>query len=140
MPFDPDCVFCKIVRGEIPAAKVLETPTAIAFLDIHPIAAGHTLLATKEHYPTVSDVPAEVMGAVAKELPRLAQAVLKASGAPALNVIINSGRESGQEVPHLHFHLLPRQAGDAVRVRWPRQTYPGDEMEQVRRRIAEAVG
>lgn len=124
----------------MPAAKVLETPTAIAFLDIHPIAAGHTLLATKDHYVTLGDVPGETLGAVARELPRLANAVLAASGAPALNVVVNSGRESGQEVPHLHFHLVPRRAGDVVQVRWPRQKYQSEELEQVRKRMVAALG
>lgn len=114
MPTDPDCVFCKIASGQLPSAKVLETACALAFLDIQPLADGHILLVPKEHYPTVTDIPPQLLGEVAAELPRLGQALLDALDAPALTVAVNNGREAGQIVPHLHFHLIPRRESDGV--------------------------
>ena len=139
MPHDPNCIFCKIVAGQIPAAKVLETPLALSFLDIGPVAPGHTLLVPKEHFPTLPDTPPDVASALAAELPRLARAVLAATGAPALNVVLNNGREAGQVVDHVHFHLVPRSPGDTFRVHWPRGKYQTDAMEQMRIRIASGL-
>jgi histidine triad (HIT) family protein len=139
MPSDPECVFCKIIAGQIPAAKVLDAGAAIAFLDIAPVAPGHLLLVSKEHFATLAETPAEVAAAVAAELPRLVRAVLAATGSPALNVLLNHGREAGQVVGHIHFHLIPRTPGDEFRVHWPRGQYQGTELELLRARIAGAL-
>src|SRR5437867_557134 len=108
MTRDPHCIFCKIIAGEIPATKVLETPVAVGFLDISPVAPGHTLLITKDHFPTLADTPPEVVGGLAAELPRLARAVLAATGGSGINLVQNNGRAAGQVVDHVHFHLIPR--------------------------------
>ena len=78
---DPHCIFCKIVRGEIPSARVIETDESIAFLDINPVIHGHTLLVPKAHYPSLADLPDALAGAVCSLLPRLARAVAAATGA-----------------------------------------------------------
>jgi histidine triad (HIT) family protein len=135
----PDCIFCKIVRGEIPAAKVLETDAVVAFLDIQPAAPGHLLVVPKEHHANLADTPDEVASELGAILPRLVRAVRKAVGAPALNVVANTGREAGQSVDHVHFHLIPRRAGDAVQIRLSQRTYPGGELDLVRQRIVSAL-
>jgi histidine triad (HIT) family protein len=114
MPSDPECVFCKIVQGKLPAAKVLETPAALAFLDIQPLAQGHVLLVPKEHYATLADIPPPLLAEVTAELPRLSRALASVVGAPALTLAANNGREADQLVPHLHFHLIPRRADDGL--------------------------
>jgi histidine triad (HIT) family protein len=140
MPSDPSCIFCKIVAGQIPSAKVLETDAVLAFLDIAPIAPGHTLAVPKEHFATLADTSAGAAAALAAELPGLVRAVLAATGAPAINVVQNNGREAGQVVGHVHFHLIPRSAGDGIRIPWPQGRYEGDAMEKMRSRIAAALG
>ena len=139
MAQDPNCIFCKIVAGQIPSAKVLETDSAIAFLDINPVAPGHVLLVPKEHSTTLVHTAPAVLAAIAGELPRLARAVLTATGAPGLNLLQNNGREAGQVVNHIHFHLIPRKPGDPFRVHWPAGKYEGTALEEMRSRVAAAV-
>ncbi len=136
MSADAACIFCKIVRGEIPAARVLETEHAIAFMDINPVNPGHVLIVPKEHYRVLSDLPASLAGTVAAELPRLCQAVLAATGAAGVNVVLNQGRAAGQVVDHVHWHVLPRHAGDHVHWPWPHVVYAEGEKERLRARIA----
>ena len=130
---DPTCIFCKIVSGEIPSSKLLETDSVIAFLDIAPVTPGHALLTPKEHYVTLSETPVDLVTAMCSELPALTRAV-KADAA-GLNLVVNHGRAAGQEVDHVHFHLIPRHPGDDFRVHWPRGKYEGTAMEETRARI-----
>jgi histidine triad (HIT) family protein len=129
---DPSCIFCKIIRGDIPSATVLETDDVIAFLDIQPVNRGHLLLVPKAHAPTLIDLPDDVAATVGSFLPRLARAVRAATGADGLNLIVNTGRVAGQTVDHCHFHLIPRFADDPVNWPWPHAEYVGDEMGQMR--------
>ncbi len=129
-----DCVFCKIVAGEMPAKIVYESETALAFLDIGPVAQGHLLVIPKDHYSRLSDMPAEACATLAADLPGLARAVLTVTGASAFNLLQNNGRVAGQVVEHVHFHLIPRKAGDGLGYRWEAGEYPpGRDVE-----IAEA--
>ncbi len=139
MPNDPNCIFCKIVAGRIPCAKVHETESAVAFLDIAPIAPGHTLLVPKDHHATLAEIPGDVLAKALADLPRLARAVLQATGATGLNVVQNNGREAGQLVAHIHFHLIPRAAGDSIHVHWPHGKYEGTAMDDLCSRIAAAL-
>ena len=132
----PDCLFCKIVRGEIPAARVLETDRAIAFLDIQPVNPGHLLLIPRDHHETLSGLPDDLAAHAGSLLPRLCRAVRAATGAEALNVIVNHGRAAGQTIGHVHWHVIPRHADDAVRWPWPHSRYDGDELERMRDRVA----
>ncbi len=134
-PRDADCVFCKIVAGEIPSARVLEADAAIAFLDIHPVNHGHLLLVPKEHHATLADLPDEAAAEAAALLPRLARAVIRATGAEGMNVIVNVGRVAGQTIDHVHWHLIPRFADDPVNWPWPHAQYVGDELGQMQFRI-----
>jgi len=130
------CVFCKIVAGNIPATMVWDSPWAVAFLDINPAAPGHLLLVLREHFSDLADVPGSLLSAALTELPRLARAVRAATGAEGLNVIQNNGPVAGQVIPHVHFHLIPRQADDKVTVRWEQGSY---ESEEAMRAIAERI-
>ena len=115
-PHDPACLFCKIVRGEIPSARVLETDHAVAFLDINPVNRGHVLLVPKAHHATLADLPDDLAAETARLVPRLARAIRAATGADGLNLIVNNGRAAGQTVDHGHWHLIPRFVGDPVRL------------------------
>lgn len=113
MPTDPACIFCKIVAGQIPCHKLWEDGRALAFLDVGPLSEGHALVIPKAHYETLDQVPAEDAAAIGAALPALARAIGKATGADAYNILQNNGPAAGQVVPHVHFHLIPRPAGNA---------------------------
>ncbi|WP_224448037.1 HIT family protein [Haloprofundus salilacus] len=107
-----DCIFCKIVAGEIPGRTVYETDSVLAFLDANPLASGHTLVIPKAHAERLDDLSAgaaaDVFAAVHELTPRVESAV----DADAVTVGINDGSAAGQEVPHVHVHLVPRFEGD----------------------------
>ena len=111
-PADDDCIFCRIVAGEIPSRTVAETDEAIAFLDVNPLSPGHTLVVPKGHYHTFADTPDAALTGVFELLGSVTPAVETAVDADASNVGFNNGPASGQEVPHLHGHIIPRFEGD----------------------------
>ncbi|MBE3096138.1 MAG: HIT family protein [Planctomycetes bacterium] len=114
-----DCIFCKIIAGQIPCTKVYEDAACLVFMDINPISPGHTLVVPKKHYEAITEMPAEEAAALYKPIPALAAAVKAALKAEALNVLQNNGRAAGQAVDHLHVHLIPRWSGDGLGFRWP---------------------
>jgi histidine triad (HIT) family protein len=136
---DPECIFCKIVAGRIPALRVYEDDSTLAFLDIGPLAEGHTLVIPKEHFATLTAMPGDQMAALARQLPRLTQAVIDAVSAQGCNVLVNQGKVAGQEVPHVHWHIIPRVASDGLGYRWNASTYRKGRAEQVLQRITAAL-
>jgi histidine triad (HIT) family protein len=132
-----DCIFCKIVAGEIPCTKIYEDEVALSFLDIGPISDGHTLVIPKQHFDKLHDCPPELLGRVSHCLGRIARAVIAATGAEAYNVLCNNGRPAGQLVDHVHFHIIPRNAGDGVFNRWPHFKYPEGKIEALAKSIRE---
>lgn len=112
VPYDPDNVFARILRGELPCTKVLETEHCLAILDAFPVAHGHTLLLPKAPFVTVADMSGEAAAEVGRCLPALVRAVKAATGAEGINIVQNNHAAAGQEVFHAHFHLIPRFAGD----------------------------
>jgi histidine triad (HIT) family protein len=106
------CVFCRIVRGEAPAHVLHEDEHTLAFLDIHPLVEGHTMVIPKAHYETLEDLPPELVGQVFETVRKVSAAMRKALGAQATTIGINNGRAAGQVVPHLHIHIVPRYVGD----------------------------
>jgi histidine triad (HIT) family protein len=124
-----DCIFCKIVAGQIAVAKVYEDQTVMAFLDIAPVSHGHTLVIPKAHYGTVDECPPEVLGSLVQPICGIAKAVVAATRCDGYNVLCNNGRAAGQVVHHLHFHVIPRTAGDGVFKHWPASEYPEGRME-----------
>lgn len=139
IPKDPDCIFCKIVSGDIPSAKVYESETCLAFLDIAPVNAGHVLVLPKGHYPTLMDVPAELGGDLMEAMSRIGKAVMEATGADGLNLMQNNHEAAGQLVHHAHFHLIPRHLDDGLKL-WPQSGYDNpDEMSRLAETIAGLV-
>ncbi len=136
MTYDPSNPFARILRGEIPAAVVYEDDRALAFLDVGPINPGHLLIVPRTPAATLSDLPPADAAHIGGLLPSLCRAVLAATGAEGLNVIVNHGPSAGQTVAHVHWHIIPRFAGDAVHWPWPRGRYEAGEAEAMRDRIA----
>jgi histidine triad (HIT) family protein len=133
------CVFDAIVRGEVPAHVVYSDDVAIAFLDIRPVFHGHTLVATREHIETLTDLPEELLGRYFAAVQVVARAVERGMTADGTFVAINN--KVSQSVPHLHSHVVPRNRKDGLRgFFWPRQKYRDeDHMSEVADLIRAAV-
>lgn len=114
MPQDPNCIFCKIVSGQIPARIIQQNEKAMAFLDAFPLAAGHTLVIPKSHYQKVQDMASADVQAVFQLMHEMTGKVESAAGTPASTIAVHNGREAGQEVPHVHVHIVPRKPGDGA--------------------------
>lgn len=130
-----DCIFCRIAAGEIPSAKVYESETVLAFLDIAPVNEGHALVLPKAHHETLWDLPAELGEDLLRAVKAVADAVKVETGAQGLNLMQNNYEAAGQLVPHVHFHLIPRFDDDGLKL-WPQKPY-GDEAEM--RQLAERI-
>jgi histidine triad (HIT) family protein len=123
-PTDANCIFCRIVAGTIPCFKLYEDEATIAFMDINPANEGHALSVAKGHWPTLHDIPAEVLGQVAVTAKRVATAVNKTLAPDGINLIQANGPGAAQSVPHLHIHILPRWKDDGLHINW--HPKPGD--------------
>ena len=139
MKQDENCIFCKIVSGAIPAVRLLQDDAALAFMDVGPLARGHLLLIPREHYLTLDQMPPSLAAAVLKHLPALIRAVQAATGCQGVNVLQNNGRVAHQVVPHVHFHVIPRNAGDEFHFNWPAGAYPPGEIERLAQAIREKL-
>ena len=139
MPTSADCVFCRIVAGEVPAHVVLEDEPTVAFLDARPVFPGHSLLVPRAHHETLGDLPPELVGPVFSAAQRLAAAVERAMEADGSFVAVNN--RVSQSVAHLHVHVVPRRRKDGLHgFFWPRQKYEDDdEMAAVAARIRAAL-
>lgn len=124
MAADPDCIFCKIVAGQVPCCKLYEDAETLAFMDINPVHDGHCLAIPKAHYPSVFAIPPVAVAAAARTAARLAKAVDAALKPDGVNLMQANGPGAGQSVGHFHFHVLPRRLGDGVKINWEPQ--PGD--------------
>jgi histidine triad (HIT) family protein len=110
-----DCLFCRIVAGELPSERVDEDDRALAFVDINPSTRGHTLVVPKRHSSGLYDIPPEDLAACMAMAKRIAASVTGALGAEGVNLLNNTGRAAGQVVFHFHLHVIPRYGGDAFR-------------------------
>ena len=139
MSASADCIFCKIVAGKIPALRLFENDDILAFLDIGPLADGHTLVLPKDHHELLSDMSEREVEAMTRQLPRLIRAVTRGVGVEGCNVLVNVGRVASQEVPHVHWHIIPRKPGDGLGYRWNASKYPPGRAEQVVKQITAAL-
>jgi histidine triad (HIT) family protein len=110
-----DCIFCQIIAGEIPSHTVYEDETTFAFLDVNPLSRGHTLVIPKDHHESLSDLPAGTAADLGRAVSEVTPAVESAVDAPASTVAVNNGEAAGQEVPHVHWHIVPRFPDDGGR-------------------------
>jgi histidine triad (HIT) family protein len=115
------CIFCHLVAGEIPSARVYEDALTIAFMDIGQVNPGHVLVATKRHAATLLDITADEAAAVMQTAQRVARAVQAVFDPPGLTLLQANGREGDQTVFHFHLHVVPRHADDGIALSWPRK-------------------
>lgn len=111
-------IFAKIVAGQIPCHRVFESEHVFAFLDINPLAVGHTLVVPRRPVEQLHELSEDEAAELGRVLPMLARRVMAACGAEAYNILQNNGRAAGQEVPYVHFHIIPRRSGDGLGYRW----------------------
>lgn len=134
-----DCIFCKIVNGEIPSAKVYEDQHVYAFLDISQVSKGHTLVIPKTHTVNLFDTPEEVAKNLFASVPKIAQAIKKTYNPIGLNLLNNNEAAAGQSVFHLHLHLLPKyEAGEGFSAHWPthEDQYTPEKLQEIANDIA----
>ena len=111
---DPNCIFCKIIAGEIPAKVIMQNEKAMALLDAFPLAPGHSLVIPKSHYAKVQEMSEQDAKALFELVWKLVGAVETGSEVNASTIAIHNGSEAGQEVPHVHAHIVPRKRGDGA--------------------------
>jgi histidine triad (HIT) family protein len=116
---DEHCVFCRIIGGEEMVSLVHEDDRTLAFLDIQPMSRGHTLIVTKDHYPTLFDLPEDLAAHCLAVARRIAPGIQRASGAEAINIFSPNGRAGGQDVLHFHLHMIPVAEGQPFALQLP---------------------
>ena len=135
-----DTIFAKIINGEIPCHRVYEDRHLLAFLDIAPLSAGHTLIVPKEAAVTLDQLSDESAAAIGRVLPRLCRAVLRATGATDYNVLQNNGSAAHQAVMHVHFHIIPKYAdGAGLGIGWQPGTLDPQRAKALAAAIAQHV-
>lgn len=129
-----DCLFCKIIKGEVPSFKVYEDANTLAFLDIRPVNAGHTLVVPKNHSHNIFDVAQEDWAAMTETARKVAIAIEKGLGADGVNIAMNNREHAGQVIPHPHLHIIPRFKGDGLKL-MPQRDYLKGEAEPTAEKI-----
>ena len=133
-----DCVFCKIVAGEIPSAQVYEDDFVTAFMDAGQVNPGHVIVATKTHKETILDLDEELAAAVFRVAARVGRAVEAAFGPDGFTILQANKPVGFQTVPHFHLHVLPRHRDDGVALAWPAKNPPPEELQALAARISVA--
>jgi histidine triad (HIT) family protein len=129
-------IFSRIIANEIPGAFIFRSPRWVAFLDVRPTHPGHALLVPVAEAALLADLPGATVAELGIHLPRLTTAVKRVTGCPAVNVLLNDGPLAGQEVPHVHFHVIPRWADDGRGYRFAPK--PGVDLPALAQRLAAA--
>jgi histidine triad (HIT) family protein len=133
-----DCLFCKIINKEIPAVIVFEDDNVLAFLDIHPVNPGHTLIVPKIHSEGLLDADDKVLEEMIVATKKVAVAILRGLGYEAFNLEQNNGKIAGQVIPHLHWHIVPRTADDGL-THWPGKEYVEGEDQIIAEKIRSQI-
>ena len=124
-----DCIFCRLVKGELPIYKVYEDKDVLAFLDRTPINPGHTLIIPKKHSETILDTDDDVLEKLVVVTKKISNALYKSLKLEGFNIVSNQFKVAGQVVPHLHIHIIPRHKDDGFRP-WPSREYESEEVKK----------
>ncbi|MCD6589699.1 HIT family protein [Candidatus Woesearchaeota archaeon] len=133
-----DCIFCKIINGEIPSNKIYESENFVAFLDIMPINPGHTLIVSKKHYENMDELPGELGEELLRVIKTVARAIVKAVNADGYNIGMNNGRAAGQLVMHAHIHIIPRFKEDGLKS-WPQKRMDDSKLREIGKKIKKEI-
>jgi histidine triad (HIT) family protein len=134
-----DCVFCKIIAGQVPAAMLLETDRAVSFLDINPVNPGHALIVPRRHVTSLLELNQDELHVAIYLAQRVAAAVTEQTGSPAFNLLQNNGRCAGQLIEHVHFHIIPRNPSDGFSFGWRHLQYGEGELQALQEAIRERL-
>lgn len=136
-----DCLFCRIIEGTIPSAKVYEDEHVYAFLDISQVTDGHTLVIPKQHAQDIYDLPEDVAAELFRRVPKIAKAIKRAYKPAGINLLNNNEVAAGQSVFHLHIHLIPRYGNDGFDAKWITRDdqFTPEELQQMAKKIAEEI-
>jgi histidine triad (HIT) family protein len=134
-----DCLFCKIVSGEVPSQKVYEDSETMAFLDINPVNPGHTLIIPKRHFDNIEEIPETVLCNVIMTVKKVGKALKQGLGVKGYNLQVNNDPIAVRIIPHIHVHVIPRLEDDGLKL-WPQGEYRGGEMSDVAGKIRSAAG
>jgi len=132
------CIFCSIVKGEIPSEKVGETEKSMAFLDLFPLNKGHVLVISKKHYERLDEIPPDILQDMTLLSRRIALATIKAFNPDGYHILMNNGKTAGQEISHAHFHIIPRFEDDGVVFGWRHLEYADEELKSYGDRLRTA--
>jgi len=133
-----DCIFCKIINGEIPAVKVLDEELVVAFMDINPSSKGHMLVVPKNHAENIFEIPEGDLAALIKAVKKCAKAVKEALNAEGITILQLNGKASDQIVPHLHIHVIPRWENDGLSVStWEMEPGDMEEIQEIALKVKE---
>ncbi|MCF8105255.1 MAG: HIT family protein [Desulfohalobiaceae bacterium] len=135
-----DCIFCKIVKQEIPCADVYADDKILAFLDIGPIAVGHTLIIPRRHYPSLWEIPGDLAKDLLLAMQKVGRAMMEVTRATGMNVVMNNFGSAGQVVPHAHWHLIPRVEGDGLFQVAQKEYESREAMHDLARSMKQALG
>lgn len=133
-----NCIFCNIIAGKLPASVLYENEHITAFLDIHPVNPGHTLIVPKKHYEHALETPDAILSEIVSAAKHITPAIAKATGATGFNITFNAGSDAGQVVMHTHLHIIPRDSTDGLTL-WPQKPYPKGAQEQMAEKIKAAL-
>ena len=135
---EKNCIFCKIVRGEIPSEKIYEDDWSLAFLDINPVNAGHALVIPKDHFENIYTTPDEALARLSLVTKKVALAIRNAVDAEGITISMNNEPAGGQVIFHAHFHIVPRFEKDGLKL-WPQRKYNNGEISDTAKKIKEEL-
>lgn len=133
-----ESIFAKLISGEIPCQRIFENDLVFAFLDIKPLATGHTLVIPKRVVERLEDLTTEEAAELGRQVSVLAKKVMAATGTDACNILLNNGSTAGQEIPHVHYHIVPRLPRDGLGYRWNARPADPAELEKLADKIRSA--
>lgn len=134
-----NCIFCQIIEGEIPSWKIYEDEHFLSFLDANPATKGHCLVVPKEHYPELLDLPGHELKHVLEVVQKVADGVVEAVDADGFNILQSNNPVAGQEVFHVHFHVIPRFHGDDVKIEWKHNELNEEEAQDLLTKIEDCM-
>ncbi|MDH3669608.1 MAG: HIT family protein [Gammaproteobacteria bacterium] len=135
MRTDSNCIFCKIVAGDIPCFKLYEDELTMAFMDINPGNEGHALVIPKEHWEDVYAIPSDLIGSTTQTVKKIATAVEETLNPAGINLVQANGKGAAQSVFHFHMHILPRRMDDELKLNWGLRAGDMDAVKEVCERI-----
>ena len=133
-----NCIFCKIVNGEIPSEKIYENKDVLAFLDANPVTKGHLLIIPKKHYENIFDIPKDILKENMEVAQRMSFLLKEKLGAEGINLFNNNNKIARQEVPHYHIHLVPRYKDDGLDFQF-KSDYKELNLDEIKNKIAKEI-